>query len=69
MGREDVSFDDTDDIFDDTDDAILKDDEERELSKHATSQDKRRIIEDRLEQKMLQRNISDYYDFDDLDGD
>ncbi|WP_086480921.1 PA3496 family putative envelope integrity protein [Oceanospirillum sanctuarii] len=69
MGREDVSFDDTDDVFDDADDAIAADDEERELSKKATSLDKRRLIEDRLEQKMLKRNIDDYYDFDDLDDD
>ncbi len=69
MGREDVSFDDTDDIFDEADDAIAADDEERELSKKASSLDKRRLIEDRLEQKMLKRNIDDYYDFDDLDDD
>ncbi|MDX1399209.1 MAG: hypothetical protein R3204_11845 [Oceanospirillum sp.] len=66
MGREDASFDDTDDIFDDTDDAITAENEERELSK-AVSLDKRRMIEDRLEQRMLKRNIDDYYDFDDED--
>ena len=69
MGREDVSFDDNDDIFDDADDAIAADDEERELSKKATSLDKRRLIEDRLEQRMLKRNLDDYYDFDDMDDD
>ena len=69
MGREDVSFDDTDDIFDDTDDAIVADSEEREFRKKAELLDKRRMIEDRLEQRQLKRTIADYYDYDDWDID
>ncbi|WP_036591469.1 PA3496 family putative envelope integrity protein [Oceanospirillum maris] len=69
MGREGVSFDDTDDIFDDTDDVTVEDAEEKELSKKTGSLDKRRMIEDRLEQRQLKKTIADYYDYDDWDKD
>lgn len=69
MGREDVSFDDTDDIFDGADDDISAEAEERELSKKTVSLDRRRMIEDRLEQQQLKRTIDDYYDFDDDEDD
>ncbi|OPX56448.1 hypothetical protein SAMN02745127_01945 [Oceanospirillum multiglobuliferum] len=60
MGREDVSFDSDDDIFDDAQDDV----DDSDLGKRDYAMDKRRMIEDRLEQRQLRRNIEDDYDFD-----
>ena len=62
MGREDISFDMNDDST--LDDILLE--EEEKKTKKDKSIDKRRLIEDKLEKRRLQRNIDDnYFGWDD----
>ncbi|MBB1485211.1 PA3496 family putative envelope integrity protein [Oceanospirillum sediminis] len=64
MGRENVSFDSDDEVFDDAQDNLSDEDEAKEVKK-GKSMDKRRLIENRLEERRLHKNIDDdYYDFD-----
>ena len=66
MGRENVSFDSDDDLLDDGQDNFSAEEEEKEVKK-GKAMDKRRLIEDRLEQRRLQRALYDDYDNFDLD--
>ncbi|WP_028299146.1 PA3496 family putative envelope integrity protein [Oceanospirillum beijerinckii] len=66
MGRESVSFDSDDDLLDDGQDNFSAEEEEKEVKK-GKAMDKRRLIEDRLEQRRLQRALYDDYDNFDLD--
>ncbi|MAC48274.1 MAG: hypothetical protein CMI12_15730 [Oceanospirillum sp.] len=66
MGRESVSFDSDDDLLDDGQDNFSAEEEEKEVKK-GKAMDKRRLIEDRLEQRRLQRALYDDYDDFDLD--
>ena len=66
MGRESVSFDSDDDLLDDGQDNFSAEEEEKEVKK-GKAMDKRRLIEDRLEQRRLKRALYDDYDDFDLD--
>lgn len=66
MGRESVSFDSDDDLLDDGQDNFSAEEEEKEVKK-GKAMDKRRLIEDRIEQRRLQRALYDDYDDFDLD--
>jgi len=68
MGRESVSFDSDDDLLDDGQDNISAEEEEKEVKK-GKAMDKRRLIEDRLEQRRLEKDLYDDYDDFDLDDD
>lgn len=66
MGRENVSFDSDDDVFDDVQDNLSDEDEAKEAKK-GKAMDKRRLIEARLEEKRLHKDIDDDYGDFDLD--
>ncbi len=68
MGRESVSFDSDDDLLDDGQDNISAEEEEKEVKK-GKAMDKRRLIEDRLEERRLEKDLYDDYDDFDLDDD